>query len=201
MSKSFGSTKSTSLKKTKPTNLNETNITSSQKLNQSRFSGKSENKIVNKSVSNNDLKIEFMAKTKKESLDQYLRNNIEENLRCKVCKNLFNEPVCCYKCYTIYCFSCIQKLTNAHCRCPSCFNIVFSDMMILMEADYKENYKKFSIKCPHEGCKESYNLNEIKQHLSTCLFKIVNNTELIQKITYSNAKKVIIHYCRKMIYI
>ena len=190
MSKSFGSTKSTSLKKSKPSNFNDTNISSNQRLNQSKFSLKNDNKTINKSVSNNELKIEFMAKTKKEIGDQYLKTNVDENLRCKVCKNLFTEPVCCYKCQAIYCFSCIKKEINAHSRCPSCYNIVFSDMMILMEADYKENYKKYNVKCPHEGCKESYNLNEIKDHLNTCLFKVVNNTEKIQKISYSNVKKV-----------
>ena len=191
MSKSFGSSKSNSLKKTKVNN-NEVNLSSTQKVNQSRFSGTSESKHYNKSLSksNDDFKIEFLAKNKKESSDDYIKNNVEESLRCKVCKSLFNEPVCCYKCLSIYCFACIKRETNNHCRCPCCFNIVFSDLMIYVEANYKENYKKYNVKCPHEGCKESLNLYEIKQHISTCLFRLVNNPDKIQKISSFNAPKV-----------
>ncbi len=197
MSKSFGSSKSTSLKKSKPSNFNDTNISSNQRFNQSKISIKNENKSINKSVSNNELKIEFAAKTKKEIGNQYLRTNVEENLRCKVCKNLLVEPVCCYKCQAIYCFSCIKKETNEHSRCPSCYNIVFSDMMIIKDTEFKENYKKYEVKCPHEGCQESYNLIEIKEHLATCLFKVVNNTEKIQKISYSNVKKVNLNFIKE----
>lgn len=189
MSKSFNTSKSNSFSKTKMNNLNNTNLSS----NQSRYSVKSENKP-NK-VSNKDSKsgtmIQFMPVNKKESNVDFLKNNIEENLRCMVCKNLFKEPVCCYKCLAIYCFSCIKRETDEHCRCPSCFSIVFSELMIYMEADYKENYKKYNLKCPNEGCKESYNLNEITEHLSSCIFILVNNTEKIQKITYSNTSHVI----------
>lgn len=203
MSKSLASpTKSASLKKTKTPNLNDTNLSTTQKMNLSRISHKSEIKSVNKSTtlnnSSNDIKIQFLAKNKKETGDQYIRSSVKEELRCKICKNLFVEPVCCYKCYSIYCFGCIKRETDTHFRCPSCFNIVFSEMMMYVEADYKENYKKYSVNCPHEGCKESYNLNEIKQHLETCLFRIVNNTEKIQKISYSNATKVVNHLLRKL---
>jgi hypothetical protein len=64
-------------------------------------------------------------------------------------------------------------------------------LMIYVEADYKENYNKYSVKCPHEGCKETFNLNDIKTHIQTCLFNvIVDNTEKIQKISHSNSTKV-----------
>jgi hypothetical protein len=40
-------------------------------------------------------------------------------------------------------------------------------------------------------------LIEIKEHLATCLFKVVNNTEKIQKISYSNVKKVNLNFIKE----
>ena len=66
MSKSFGSTKSNSLKKTRVIN-NDTILSSTQRINQSRFSGKTQSKHFNKTLtsSNDEFKIGFLAKRKK----------------------------------------------------------------------------------------------------------------------------------------
>src|SRR5690349_8149739 len=98
MSKLLNSTKSSSLSKLKANSINNTSM-SSKKMNQSRVSGKSETKMsktIKDSLNNTDLKLQFVSTQKKEN-NEFLKSNVDESLRCLVCKDLFKEPVCCYK--------------------------------------------------------------------------------------------------------
>lgn len=112
---------------------------------------------------------------KKGVLDNYpnrsLKNefDIPSKYICFICHKLINDPVCCYKCNMNFCKECIENFINENQKCPKCLNLIFTKM--LKPLDFSKEYKKISVECPYEGCKERFKLNEIKAHMADCIFK------------------------------
>lgn len=121
-------------------------------------------------------------------LEEYIKLHIEAELKCPLCNDLFNEPLVCYKCESIFCSECIKSHLKKSHKCPSCFSMIFLNLLNKADDIVKENYNKVLIKCPNKGCRDTYNANEIKGHYELCVFKdnSTDRVKHINKIVYQN---------------
>jgi hypothetical protein len=134
-----------------------------------------------------ETKIKFI-ETKKpiipyeEQIKTYIKKNVDKNYLCGICFNLFNEPILCYKCEMIFCRICLKKQIEEKGKCINCFNIIFYDQCKFSENDHYENiYENTMLNCIYYPvCKKTSNLNEIQEHINTCVFK--ENKEKYDKI-------------------
>lgn len=120
-----------------------------------------------------EIKLEF-SPTKN---DDNVLKEVHEIFKCGICLDLFNKPVSCYKCNRIFCSDCIEKRLQDYAKCPKCLNMIFFELMPSVSEDCIEQYNQITIKCPYEGCKDTFNLNEFKKHRETCVFKGKTRTD------------------------
>lgn len=129
-----------------------------------------------------EIKIKFTKENKFE-INNFILHNINEDLRCIVCKLLFDNPITCYKCNTSFCTQCITKQLELHSKCPKCYQLIFIDLMKPDLAHEKEYNSPF--KCPHKDCHEVFLLKDLNRHLENCLF-VRKRSEYLDKLIYND---------------
>ena len=136
------------------------------------------------------LKLKFQD-TKDFNIEEFIKSHTDDHLKCIVCAKLLVEPVTCYKCSKYFCSLCIKSELEKHNKCPGCYNIVFQELMPIIDIDDWEIIKGKEIKCPFIGCKEKYSLMVIRSHLETCIFKLLKSRakQHVNKIIYQDSSK------------
>ena len=128
-----------------------------------------------------DLKLKFVD-TRSFDVEKFMKSHTEEVLRCKICDKLLSDALSCYKCNKSFCGLCIKKELEAHSKCPSCFNIVFPEMLTPVDIESQEFYKSKELLCPFDRCKQLLNLTNARSHIEECIFNKVSE-EKKQHIT------------------
>lgn len=99
----------------------------------------------------------------------YEFDNIPKNLMCFLCHKLMEEPTNCYKCSTHFCKACIEESVAKYKKCPKCSCLIAANMLKPISLD--NEYENTIIPCKFEGCDGKFNLKQIREHLSECVFK------------------------------
>ena len=135
-----------------------------------------------KQKSQEDVKIKF-SPDQNFNITSYIEKNIDQHLRCLICKQLFKGPITCYKCNTPFCSLCITNQIEQHSRCPKCYQIIFIELMkpdFSLEKEYNSPFK-----CPHKDCYEIFPLKDLNLHLANCLFD-KKRSEHCDKLIYTD---------------
>jgi hypothetical protein len=127
-------------------------------------------KLLEETANEAPFKLKF-EEVKEYNFDDYLKEQVNEDIRCLICSKLYEDPLSCYKCGRHFCAPCIKSELVKSSRCPSCFCLIFFEMMQNADSNHIENYNLTNIKCPHKGCKEEVNLKDIKSHIDSCIYK------------------------------
>lgn len=101
--------------------------------------------------------------------------DLPQELLCYICFKLLDEPVVCYKCKTRYCRKCMTDFLTEKLKCPKCFCVISDNLVIPI--DLSNEYEKTIIQCPHPGCKETFNLFNIRNHTIKCVFRNTKNEQ------------------------
>jgi hypothetical protein len=131
-----------------------------------------------------DFCIKFTPEDKQFNIDKYITDNFKKELICSICKSLFKNPYTCYKCNIPFCFLCIKDELIVHSKCPSCFEMIFLDMMQPSNQEHL-NILNEPYNCPFTGCLVDINLSYLKDHIVECLFKY-KNREYCDKIIHTD---------------
>lgn len=137
-----------------------------------------------------DIKLAFIDENSNNKvIDKTFQFNIDHKLMCLICHKLMSDPCKCYKCSTCYCRKCIEKVIIKTTKCPQCFNMIGTTSLI--PVDMTTIYSSTVIPCPIPGCKDSFNLLEIKKHMSECPFQEAKETQRVNvhKILPSPSKE------------
>jgi len=122
--------------------------------------------------------------------EEYFRQVLDPKLLCFKCKQLYTDPIACYKCGKVYCFNCLEWELNSHSRCLYCFNIVFKEIAERVNEDIMLEYDRNEVKCPYHKCKEVKKLRYIRDHVTECLYRDdkndINRLEHIDKVVCFN---------------
>jgi hypothetical protein len=116
------------------------------------------------------LKIKFFDE-KKFDVEDFLKGQTDERIKCLICNLHLVDPLSCYKCSTNFCSKCIKAELNKHNRCPKCYDMIFPELMTNMDNEMLEGLKNKEIPCPFSGCKDKYSIVEIRTHLELCIFR------------------------------
>lgn len=101
--------------------------------------------------------------------------NLPQELLCYICFKLLDQPVMCYKCKTRYCKKCLTDFLTEKLKCPKCFCVISDNLVIPI--DLSNEYEKTIIQCPYPGCKETFNLFNIRDHTNKCVFRNTKNEQ------------------------
>jgi hypothetical protein len=116
------------------------------------------------------IKIKFFDE-RKFDIEEFLKAQTHEKIKCLICKLHLVDPLSCYKCSTNYCSKCIKAELTKHNRCPKCFDMIFPELMTNLDAEMIEELKSKEIPCPFNGCKDKYPIVDIRTHLELCIFR------------------------------
>jgi hypothetical protein len=125
------------------------------------------------------------------NIDDFIKYHTDDHLKCLICSQVLIDPVSCYKCNKISCSKCIKSELEKHSKCPGCFNIIFFELMPVIDINNWEVVKGKEVTCPYEGCIESFPIFTIRPHLETCVFKTLNKYSVkhVNKIIYEDKSK------------
>ncbi|CAD8112239.1 unnamed protein product [Paramecium sonneborni] len=96
---------------------------------------------------------------------------INQNLSCKICKNVALNAIECQTCEQLYCEECVIFWKRKKNECPECkeqFKTKQPHRLI------REELSKQKFSCINQGCKVELLMNEVIQHINECQFKNVN---------------------------
>jgi len=126
------------------------------------------------SKKSNIVKIENLKELTQKEFQLEKKKNLDV-FNCFLCKNLFSQPIVCYKCEIIFCKVCIEQFLGMHTKCPNCFNIIFFDRMSLLDLS-KNDFLSNQINCASRRCKSTVRVLDSEEHLKNCEFKNINLT-------------------------
>lgn len=98
-----------------------------------------------------------------------LELNVPSYCLCYLCKGLIYEVGQCYKCHTNFCKKCLMERVTKYRKCPRCQQIISEGL--IKSFSFEKDYEKIMVNCKYEGCNEKFNLNNIVNHVNSCVFK------------------------------
>ena len=102
--------------------------------------------------------------------DCRFEKDVDENLHCSICYNVFKQPRMCRNNEHLFCLDCITEHLRVNPQtCPECNEHLSVDT--LRKARVINNFlSKLKINCDHasRGCPEFTCLEELKTHVATC---------------------------------
>jgi len=120
-------------------------------------------------------KLHFIPEKHSLNVDDFIKNNVNLDLKCPLCQDLQKNPMACNKCLQEFCKNCIEDEIKKHSKCPKCFNIIFAELLQPPSETLAEKYETTFLKCPFKGCLEELNLMNFKTHAELCEFKEVKD--------------------------
>jgi hypothetical protein len=108
--------------------------------------------------------------------EDFIKSHTDEKIKCIVCNGLLIDPVSCYKCSKNFCSKCIKSELLKHNKCPSCFNMIFPELMPQVDL-LSDGLKGKEIDCPYIGCKDKNSIMNIRTHLDSCIFKNIKSSK------------------------
>ncbi|XP_054166137.1 E3 ubiquitin-protein ligase NRDP1-like [Oppia nitens] len=99
-------------------------------------------------------------------------SEISDNLICKLCHKVYDNPKSLTSCDHIFCFSCIEKIViNENC-CPLDHTLIESSCIEEAPPFILDYLSVMKIKCDfsEHGCRESVPLNRLLLHRLNCEF-------------------------------
>ncbi len=99
-----------------------------------------------------------------------LTPNEEKLLSCKICSNILKDPMITSCCHQIYCFDCITKMN----KCPNDDSPLSENQLVMAPNAIVNLIEKLQVFCDNRinGCEKIVLLEELKQHLDECEFKL-----------------------------
>lgn len=120
-------------------------------------------------------KLHFIPEKNTLNVEDFIKKNVNFDLKCPLCHDLQQNPMACSKCLQEFCKTCIEEQIKKHSKCPKCFNIIFAELLQPASETLAEKYESTFLKCPFKGCLEEFNLHDFKCHAEICAFKEVKD--------------------------
>ena len=92
-------------------------------------------------------------------------NKLSPTLQCSICLDLVMEPVECQKCSKLFCKECINNWLQNSTQCPNKHQFIKQSTL---DDWIKPALNRIFIKCPFQGCKNSYAYSTWSNHLKRC---------------------------------
>lgn len=90
---------------------------------------------------------------------------------CLYCKNILNNPCCCYKCNTIMCKDCFKIIIYKYNKCFVCFCFIEYSLLLTLEEYVEKILKVKLLKCPYNMCCKYLKSSQYCNHLNSCPYK------------------------------